>query len=257
MRRGFTLIELLVVIAIIAILAAILFPVFARARAKANQTSCLSNVKEIALSNIMYSSDYDNRVVLWLRYDNGHNTAQYPMCQADHVWYSPVQPYVKNAQIFNCPSVNYTVEPLPGSGITAGIGYVDYVVNADALDDGAGSGPVNTWCYNYPAAYLPSQITDMNPPEVAMCMDGYAGGDGGWACNHYSARPTPVTNGPFYGGWHNNGVNTAYWDGHVKWVAAANIFMDWKGTVMSSTPNASDRSGLFGPNPWWTANNEQ
>lgn len=104
MRRGFTLIELLVVIAIIAILAAILFPVFARAREKARQTSCLSNVKQLALGAMMYVQDYDemmfdrctrswtdtvNRVV-WLP-RNG-----YP---------SLLEPYVKNWQIGRCPSV--------------------------------------------------------------------------------------------------------------------------------------------------------
>ena len=62
MRRGFTLIELLVVIAIIAILAAILFPVFARAREKARQSSCLSNVKQLALGTMMYCQDYDERL---------------------------------------------------------------------------------------------------------------------------------------------------------------------------------------------------
>jgi prepilin-type N-terminal cleavage/methylation domain-containing protein len=61
-RRGFTLIELLVVIAIIAILAAILFPVFARAREKARQTSCLSNVKQLSLGMLMYTQDYDERL---------------------------------------------------------------------------------------------------------------------------------------------------------------------------------------------------
>ncbi|MGQ9733315.1 MAG: prepilin-type N-terminal cleavage/methylation domain-containing protein [Candidatus Zipacnadales bacterium] len=61
MRRGFTLIELLVVIAIIAILAAILFPVFAKAREKARQTSCLSNIKQISLAMLAYAQDYDER----------------------------------------------------------------------------------------------------------------------------------------------------------------------------------------------------
>jgi len=63
MRRGFTLIELLVVIAIIAILAAILFPVFARAREKARQASCLSNLKQLGLADLMYAQDYDERYV--------------------------------------------------------------------------------------------------------------------------------------------------------------------------------------------------
>jgi prepilin-type N-terminal cleavage/methylation domain-containing protein len=65
-RKGFTLIELLVVIAIIAILAAILFPVFAKAREKARQTSCLSNEKEIALAILMYTQDYDEKFPIYM-----------------------------------------------------------------------------------------------------------------------------------------------------------------------------------------------
>jgi prepilin-type N-terminal cleavage/methylation domain-containing protein/prepilin-type processing-associated H-X9-DG protein len=91
MRRGFTLIELLVVIAIIAILAAILFPVFARAREKARQTSCLSNLKEIGLSALMYAQDYDER---WVRY-------RYPN---PYFWPDKLQAYIKNTQILRCPS---------------------------------------------------------------------------------------------------------------------------------------------------------
>jgi prepilin-type N-terminal cleavage/methylation domain-containing protein/prepilin-type processing-associated H-X9-DG protein len=99
--RGFTLIELLVVIAIIAILAAILFPVFARAREKARQASCQSNLKQIALGCLMYSQDYDER------YPN--NEWQ----DAAQAWYqcrtaaTKIYPYVKNAQLFVCPSANW------------------------------------------------------------------------------------------------------------------------------------------------------
>jgi prepilin-type N-terminal cleavage/methylation domain-containing protein/prepilin-type processing-associated H-X9-DG protein len=95
-RRGFTLIELLVVIAIIAILAAILFPVFAQARAKARQTTCLSNNKQIALGILMYAQDYDEA---------------FPFCARNDVtplfqWYDGVEPYIKSGTggVLNPPS---------------------------------------------------------------------------------------------------------------------------------------------------------
>jgi prepilin-type N-terminal cleavage/methylation domain-containing protein/prepilin-type processing-associated H-X9-DG protein len=93
MRRGFTLIELLVVIAIIAILAAILFPVFAKAREKARQSSCLSNVKQIALAILQYAQDYDERFPML--YDLG--SPRNGLIQT-------TQPYTKNYQIHDCPS---------------------------------------------------------------------------------------------------------------------------------------------------------
>ncbi len=96
-RRGFTLIELLVVIAIIAILAAILFPVFARAREKARQASCLSNVKQITLGLLMYAQDYDGR---WVR------TRTIPGHAGWATWTAAIYPYVKNDQIYRCPSAD-------------------------------------------------------------------------------------------------------------------------------------------------------
>ena len=99
MKRGFTLIELLVVIAIIAILAAILFPVFARARSKARQASCLSNMKQLALAAAMYRSDYDGKCLpmwLWCR-------------PARWWWMALLDPYVKNQQVFVCPSYSNPV----------------------------------------------------------------------------------------------------------------------------------------------------
>ncbi|HVK06028.1 MAG TPA: DUF1559 domain-containing protein [Armatimonadaceae bacterium] len=91
--RAFTLIELLVVIAIIAILAAILFPVFAQARDKARQAACLSNVKQMALAVQMYAQDYDETLPV-----AGVNN------QRRGRWMDQIVPYVKNIDIFNCPS---------------------------------------------------------------------------------------------------------------------------------------------------------
>ncbi len=97
--RGFTLIELLVVIAIIAILAAILFPVFAQAKEAAKQTTCLSNEKQIGLATMMYATDCDDHYMAWAALNqpvNGGNT-----------WFMPpemqTKPYIKNDQIWTCP----------------------------------------------------------------------------------------------------------------------------------------------------------
>ncbi len=93
-RSGFTLIELLVVIAIIAILAAILFPVFAQAREKARQTSCLSNNKQYATATLMYAQDYDEAMPM----------SAYPTPTGVVTFYLALDPYVKNKQIAVCPS---------------------------------------------------------------------------------------------------------------------------------------------------------
>src|SRR3954462_467000 len=87
--QGFTLIELLVVIAIIAILAAILFPVFARARENARRTSCLSNLKQIGLGIMQYTQDFDETLPVYDYPPNG-----------THGWSNAIEPYLKSAQIF-------------------------------------------------------------------------------------------------------------------------------------------------------------
>lgn len=109
-RSGFTLIELLVVIAIIAILAAILFPVFAQARAKARQTSCLSNTKQLALGFHMYAQDYDEMFPYWSWWYSS-DTGGCPRgdrpnaCrQFGSLWFNAIYPYVKNGGVYTCPS---------------------------------------------------------------------------------------------------------------------------------------------------------
>src|SRR5262245_43773472 len=104
-RRAFTLIELLVVIAIIAILAAILFPVFAQAREKARQTTCLSNLKQLGMGMMQYTQDYDenypvnNRSYPMSYLDNGNQC-----CDYHGVWAKQIHPYTKNVQVIDCPS---------------------------------------------------------------------------------------------------------------------------------------------------------
>ena len=103
--RGFTLIELLVVIAIIAILAAILFPVFAQAREKARQTACLSNMKQLTLGMIMYAQDYDETFPTW-KWDQCWRDGNLPTCvnNGGGLWHNAIFPYVKSAGVFSCPS---------------------------------------------------------------------------------------------------------------------------------------------------------
>jgi len=117
-KKGFTLIELLVVIAIIAILAAILFPAFARARENARRASCQSNLKQIGLGFAQYTQDYDET---------------YPKVGAATAtgWANTLQPYLKSTQLFQCPSES--TGPVAAAVYTTG--YSDYYMNGQL--DGA------------------------------------------------------------------------------------------------------------------------
>src|SRR6266498_3099583 len=102
-RRAFTLIELLVVIAIIAILAAILFPVFAQAREKARQTSCLSNLRQISTAMMMYAEDHDGLFVPVIGRPSRQEKNIYLMS-----WMYLLEPYVKGRGVYICPSSGHT-----------------------------------------------------------------------------------------------------------------------------------------------------
>jgi len=180
-RRGaFTLIELLVVIAIIAILAAILFPVFARAREKARQSSCLSNVKQLGLATQMYAQDYDETLPVAI--------GGLPDWSLFWSTMELLQPYVKNTRVSICPSdpigaVNFTSFP--------GLGRYSYVWNRAAfayMVPGMPSGAIQT------LAGIPA------PSETTCFFDGTMVGMALWA----EAR-------------HSEGVNVSYFDGHAKW----------------------------------------
>jgi len=183
MKRGFTLIELLVVIAIIAILAAILFPVFARAREKARQTSCLSNVKQLALASLMYAQDYDEKPIPY--YIGGSYLYTYDDTYHGGMWYKLIMPYTKNEQILDCPSYSHKRGSDQYSGHTSGYSWSRYCNENDSL-------------------------ADIETPSETM-MTGDVGGTGNYRF-YYKAYPTT-----YVAPRHNEGANVGLWDGHAKW----------------------------------------
>jgi prepilin-type N-terminal cleavage/methylation domain-containing protein/prepilin-type processing-associated H-X9-DG protein len=204
-RRGFTLIELLVVIAIIAILAAILFPVFARAREKARQAACQSNLKQIGLANQMYMADYDGRYL-----PNATRVAG--ITGNGYWWMILAQPYIKNLQLVECPSFDSVIwcNP-PVRGCNDQPPYGRYRGGY-----GANRGYNNILRVGYQA---PSGRKDTTVPAPAdtihvvdvMCI--VAAGD-----THQTFDPEiPRTSGGPQPR-HNGGFNTLFCDGHVKFL---------------------------------------
>ncbi len=202
MRRGFTLIELLVVIAIIAILAAILFPVFARAREKARQTACLSDMKQIGLAFMMYAGDYDDRPVPG-SLNIGVTIPPYTWYTTNVYWPQLLYPYVKNDQVFFCPSSPLAKNFGPGAEWTVARAYNQHVGPRITALGGA-------------ATTLLGMVK--RPAEIGILVDSAGGCT--LTVSEFIAQPTGYGSGyrTTYP-WHNDGVNMTYCDGHVKWLA--------------------------------------
>jgi prepilin-type N-terminal cleavage/methylation domain-containing protein/prepilin-type processing-associated H-X9-DG protein len=200
-HTGFTLIELLVVIAIIAILAAILFPVFAKAREKARQTSCLSNVRQIATATISYVEDYDETY-----------PAQYSIggaaWNAGFVW--QVQPYMKNKEIFVCPSWRQPI----WMRCTWNQEVSTYQYNIQAEGD-------VIWAY-YPPNYITTGLLQaaIEAPSSKVHTSEANMNCGVWwpTCQQWwCVKPLDL---------HNGGANNSFFDGHAKWWNWNVIFPD-------------------------------
>jgi prepilin-type N-terminal cleavage/methylation domain-containing protein/prepilin-type processing-associated H-X9-DG protein len=231
---AFTLIELLVVIAIIAILAAILFPVFAQAREKARQSACMSNLKQDALGILQYVQDYDEafpagKPKFGGGWSDGFVGWQLPCSngQTDcNEWGNSIQPYVKNTGVYACPSA---------SGEWNLYGYA------------ANTRPNVTYTYNGDLQFSPQSVV-IQPTSTVLLWKGYLKNswvgrvwamplldcpDGNQECVYKPAGPTDCATGNgatdyfiVYGGYpdssytrwaHGQGDNFAYVDGHVKW----------------------------------------
>lgn len=193
LQSGFTLIELLIVIAIIALLAAILFPVFARARENARRSSCQSNMKQLAMGVLQYVQDYDERMPI---YNGGA-----PMRLID--------PYVKNTQIFQCPSARKNQASLfnSTSGSQYGMPYCFSPSICALIQSPADS---------------PGQLISDIPDVTVLCMMGETLNQSNYPTLGHGMDITDSTGNRIAWDRHLEGANWSYMDGHVKWLSVNN-----------------------------------
>ena len=190
-REGFTLIELLVVIAIIAILAAILFPVFAKAREKARQASCNSNMKQIGVAMLSYVQDYDEKFGQSL---SGTAAGTFTV-------YHEIMPYMKSSQILECPSnqdeitragMTAVLGALGAPPVAAGFDGTSYIFNTAVFEDG-----------NLTGAVAPISLAELDRPSETFAL-----ADG-------NIEATAAFRSPIMGN-HNEAANAIFLDGHAK-----------------------------------------
>ena len=241
-RSAFTLIELLVVIAIIALLAAILFPVFGRARENARRASCQSNLRQITLGIKQYTQDYDERFPI------GPNVVNTDFTTG---WAAVMQPYIKSLQVYQCPSDKTDPTSDPSQ-----VGYIDYWYNA-ALSWNGLYGSLGTPNYRTSlneAALLNSTLTILlgegddqtysksayrtNGCTLAGQADQTAPAFSGCDTTTYFVKGQGIAGGQRK---HLGGLNLAFTDGHVKWYKANE---DATGTAIGSTVIYNARAGF-------------
>jgi prepilin-type N-terminal cleavage/methylation domain-containing protein/prepilin-type processing-associated H-X9-DG protein len=215
LRRGFTLIELLVVIAIIAIPAAILFPVFAQAREKARQTSCLSNHRQVGTAAMMYVQDYDEK---WVPYSVGAGKEQ-------KLWPVLFQPYIKNTNIFIEPSnPGRTMWEAPKTLPAEWAGLFPAMGMNSAISTNFGLASAT-----YPADTIAFCDTALKYPQGKSPWQLYGYYTTWWTDTFQPEKLAPKDSPAFTGNhappafWHSGGANVTFLDGHVKWLKEETI----------------------------------
>jgi prepilin-type N-terminal cleavage/methylation domain-containing protein/prepilin-type processing-associated H-X9-DG protein len=240
-RSAFTLIELLVVIAIIAILAAILFPVFAQAREKARSASCLSNMKQIGLASVMYAQDYDEMYC-----GDGNGGAQR---WGNYYWMFVTKPYISGfpanfnkprTGIFFCPSDPAKLpQYLSGSRATNVWPQPAQSWGIDALTtDQSGATAIGYWCsysVNENVCEIPALAAWEAPANSFLFLEAADSEIEGDELDELYSLPDSIKNP---GGGHSGGTNVVYLDGHTKWGKTAFV------------GNATNAASLADPNNW-------
>ncbi len=214
-KRAFTLIELLVVIAIIAILAAILFPVFAKAREKARQIACLSNEKQIGIGILQYVQDYDEL------YPYRYGAFVTPTHQ--YSWKDMIYPYIKSVDVFKCPDspAAQVKDATPGSIFPGGYSMW--------LPDSFLSG-----VFGHGAAY-PQPLAGIEQPSNSLLIleTSYLYADTGPYFSYDEPAPTSTTIAPGPSDWNSghskNSGNIIYMDGHAKYRHLIDTFIESNG----------------------------